>query len=91
MAELYAKNSRGLIADARSSIDARDAQGLVQAVHALKSSSSSVGATRLADLCDTLESAGRQSRLEGADALLHKLVAEHARVLQALDSLTATA
>jgi CheY-like chemotaxis protein len=91
MAELYLYNSRRLIDEARKSLASRDADGVAQAAHALKSSSSSVGATRLADLCDTMEMAGRQAKFDGSESLLEKIVAEHARVVRALDSLGAAA
>jgi HPt (histidine-containing phosphotransfer) domain-containing protein len=91
MAELYAANSRTLIGSARAAVAARDARAVLQAAHALKSSSGSVGALRLAERCETLENAGRFATLDGADAMLQAIVAEHARVLRALDSLTAAA
>ncbi len=91
MAELYLSSSRRLIDDARQSLASRDAHGVAQAAHALKSSSSSVGATLLAELCDTMEMAGRQAKFEGSESLLEKMVAEHARVVRALDSLSAVA
>jgi CheY-like chemotaxis protein len=91
MAELYAANSRTLIGNARAAVAARDAKGVLQAAHALKSSSGSVGALRLAERCESLENAGRFATLDGADALLLAVTAEHARVLRALESLTAAA
>jgi two-component system sensor histidine kinase/response regulator len=91
MAELYLYSSRRLIDEARKSLASRDADGVAQAAHALKSSSSSVGATRLADLCDTMEMAGREAKFDGSESQLEKIVAEHARVVRALDSLSAAA
>jgi CheY-like chemotaxis protein len=91
MTELYLSSSRRLIDDARKSLASRDAPGVVQAAHALKSSSSSVGAMLLAELCDTMEMAGRQAKFDGSESLLEKMVAEHARVVRALDSLSAAA
>ncbi len=91
MTELYLSSSRRLIDDARKSLASRDAPGVVQAAHALKSSSSSVGAMLLAELCDTMEMAGRQANFDGSESLLEKMVAEHARVVRALDSLCAAA
>jgi len=58
MAELYLSSSRALIDDARGALASGDASGVAQALHALKSSSGSIGATLLADLCERLESAG---------------------------------
>ena len=45
----------------RKAIDNRSADGVGNAAHKLKSSSRSVGAMELADICETLESAGRRS------------------------------
>jgi CheY-like chemotaxis protein len=91
MADLYAANSRKLIEEARAALAARDATALLQAAHALKSSSGSVGALKLAELCEALENAGRFAALDGADAMLQKIIAGHERVLRELDSLAAAA
>jgi signal transduction histidine kinase/CheY-like chemotaxis protein len=91
MAELYVVSSLELIADARTSISKGDAKGLVQAAHALKSSSSSIGATVLTELCNTLEGSGRDANLAGTELLLQRAIAEHARVLRALDLLKTAA
>jgi CheY-like chemotaxis protein len=91
MAELYVGSSLELLEDARTSISKGDAKGLVQAAHALKSSSSSIGATVLTELCNTLEGAGRNANMTGTEALLQRTMAEHARVLRALDLLKAAA
>ena len=91
MAELYISSSHALIEDARAALAAHDATAVAQALHAMKSSSASIGATVLADLCERLESAGRQANLGGAQAMLELVLAEHARVLRALDTLSAAA
>jgi hypothetical protein len=38
-----------------------------------------------------MEMAGRQAKFDGSESLLEKIVAEHARVVRALDSLGAAA
>jgi signal transduction histidine kinase/CheY-like chemotaxis protein len=91
MAELYVSSSHALIAALRQAHAARSASGIQNAAHALKSSSSSIGAVLLAELCDSLETAGRAGRLEDAAELLEKLVTEHARVLVALEALDVAA
>ena len=91
MAELYLSSSRALIDDARGALASGDASGVAQALHALKSSSGSIGATLLADLCERLESAGRHSVLDGAESQFEAVMAEHARVVRALDALSAAA
>jgi signal transduction histidine kinase/DNA-binding response OmpR family regulator/HPt (histidine-containing phosphotransfer) domain-containing protein len=91
MAELYLSSSRALIDDARAALASGDASGVAQALHALKSSSGSIGATLLADLCERLEAAGRHSDLDGAESHFEAVVVEHARVVRALDTLSAAA
>ena len=76
MAKLYLSSSRALLDDAYAALAARDAGSLAQALHALKSSSASIGATLLAELCGRLESAGRNAALGGAESLLQAVVAE---------------
>jgi CheY-like chemotaxis protein len=91
MAELYSANSRRLLDEARQALGGGDVPGTVKAIHALKSSSSSIGATELADLCDVLESAGREERVEGAEAMLGNIITEHARVMRALAAISVAA
>jgi signal transduction histidine kinase/CheY-like chemotaxis protein len=59
----------------------RDAPLLGRAAHALKSSSSNVGAETLAALYRQLERLGREARLEEAAALLAPIKTEHARAV----------
>jgi HPt (histidine-containing phosphotransfer) domain-containing protein len=91
MAELYASSSLMLIGSLREAVGARDADGVSRAAHALKSSSGSVGATLLTDLCEALEKAGRAGELDGVGAVYERLLWEHARVLRALDTVRAAA
>ncbi len=91
MTELYTANSRKLLDDAREALGGGDVPGTVKAMHALKSSSSSIGATALADLCDMLETAGREQRMEGIEALLGRIITEHGRVLRALGAMSVAA
>jgi CheY-like chemotaxis protein len=91
MAELYLSSSRRLIDDLGQALASHDGDGAGQAAHALRSSSSSVGATILADLCEAMEAVGREARFDGSSSLMEKIVAEHARVALALDSLRSAA
>jgi CheY-like chemotaxis protein len=84
LAGLYRTSSLNLLDAARQSLLARDAAGVARAAHALKSSSTSVGALALAGLCAELEAVGRNASLEQAPALLERILAEHARVMGAL-------
>ena len=67
----------GQLAQARAQPDAA-VQRLV--AHTLKSSSASVGAQLLAQLCSDAEKALREGRLDEVPGLLDQLVAEAARV-----------
>jgi len=91
MTELYTTNSRRLLDDAREALGGGDVPGTVKAMHALKSSSSSIGATALAELCEMLETAGREQRMEGIEALLGRIITEHSRVLRALGEMSVAA
>lgn len=57
---------------------AGDAQALRLAAHSFKGSCSNMGATLLAELCQQLESAARNERLEDAPALLASIEREFA-------------
>ena len=58
---------------------------LARAAHALKAGCLQIGATRMAQVCDALDLAGRTASLEGADALLKRLREEFQRVQDALE------
>jgi HPt (histidine-containing phosphotransfer) domain-containing protein len=61
-----------------------DANAVCEAAHALKSSSSNIGAAALAELCNDLETLGREHNLERAPGLVEQLVLEYQRVIDAL-------
>jgi signal transduction histidine kinase/DNA-binding response OmpR family regulator len=83
---LYSSSSLSLTEAMRSAALANDAESVRQAAHALKSSSANVGAMAFADLCKDVEVAAAQGNLEHARVLVDGLLAEHKRVLQALDA-----
>ncbi len=72
---LYVEDAPRLIAAVRAAIAGQDSEALRNAAHALKSSSGSVGARRIAELAKSLEDCGRDGRLEGADGLLEEIEA----------------
>lgn len=57
-----------------------DAQGLWQAAHSFKGSCSNMGAPLLAELCRSLEEAGRREQLEALDVQVEQLERELAIV-----------
>jgi signal transduction histidine kinase/CheY-like chemotaxis protein/HPt (histidine-containing phosphotransfer) domain-containing protein len=85
MSNLYRPNSTMLIERAGEFIRAQDYGGLAQTAHALKSSSGSIGATGLADLCRQLEENAKPANRKMAEKLFERILAEQARVLRALE------
>jgi HPt (histidine-containing phosphotransfer) domain-containing protein len=83
----YAQTSVDLIDDLRASVEDQDADGVNQAAHALKSSSRNLGAEPLGALCAELEAMGREGDLAGSKDLFERVIAEHRRALEALQSL----
>ncbi len=88
---LYLTGSRTLVDSMRESFALQDPDGVCQATHSLKSSSANLGATVLTELCWTLEGMAREGKLAPAQAVLEQLIAEHERVLLALEAQTAAA
>jgi signal transduction histidine kinase/CheY-like chemotaxis protein len=83
---LYSSSSLALAEAIRTASMSNDAESLRQAAHALKSSSANVGAMAFADLCKEVEVTAAQGKLDQARVLIDGLLAEHQRVLQALDA-----
>ena len=81
---LYTSSSIALTDAIRAAALANDAQGMMHAAHALKSSSANVGAIALSELCKDVEAAAGDGNLVFAGALIEKLLMEHQQVLQAL-------
>jgi HPt (histidine-containing phosphotransfer) domain-containing protein len=61
----YVEESAGNIAALEAAMAAGDLGAVVRPSHTLKSSSASVGAMRLSELCRGIEIAGREGRAEG--------------------------
>ena len=82
--QVYLHRSKEIVAELRLSLDAPDAASVTANAHALKSSSAKVGALKLADLCESLETAGRQGDLSSAAEIHQHIQQEHNQVLEAL-------
>lgn len=65
--EAYLADGAAQLAAIEAALAAGDAATLVRPAHTLKSSSATVGALRLAELCRGLEVAGRSGVLDGVD------------------------
>jgi len=82
--DCYAVSSGELMEALRQSAAQHDALGVMHAVHSLKSSSASLGAVRLAAICDDLETAARAEKLERIGELLELVESEYPLFLDAL-------
>lgn len=82
--DIYLNNSPALIDDIRTAVFNKDIDALTRAAHSLKSSSANLGASRLSELCRSLEQMGRSKVLHGADETLVQLLDESAHVMAAL-------
>ncbi len=76
-----------LLQDIRTAVELSDAQALEFSAHTLKSSSATVGAIPLAELCKQLENRGRTGALAESAMMVERLEAECERVRDALESL----
>jgi CheY-like chemotaxis protein len=76
----------GLVADLRGAANSNDRGGLERAAHALKSTSSQVGAATLADLCGRLEAGVRGGTIGDPTEPVAAIDAELQRVVAALRS-----
>jgi len=83
-AEFLAQLDREVDAIA-AAVASRDADALHQNAHALKGSSSTLGARALAGACARLESLGRSTDLSGAEPALEQVRGEALRLRAALD------
>lgn len=61
-----------------------DAAGIRQVAHTLKSSSASIGAVKLSQLCAEMEALAREGRTDGMPERIAALATETAAVLEAL-------
>lgn len=68
----------------RQAVESADAEAVRMAAHSLKSSSSNVGAIKLAEMCKELEDMGRAAVLENIDAKLPMLDSEFEKVMTEL-------
>lgn len=85
----YLDLSAGYIETVRQAIEERNAIALFQTAHAMKSSSSMVGALVLAEKIKELESLGRSRDLTSAPDLFAKAEMEYHRVREAIKQLMA--
>lgn len=75
------------VSEIEASFSDRSADGVAKAAHKLKSSARSVGANELADLCLTLESAGKADNWDEIDEAAPRLPSVIQRVVEYIDNL----
>jgi CheY-like chemotaxis protein len=71
--DLFLKNLPLGVATVRAACAAADSRALEAAAHKLKGSSGTLGAARVAELCNRLEAIGRAGTVDGAAALADEL------------------
>ena len=76
----YLVESPKIVAAIQIAVTNEDADTLDKKAHSLKSSSASLGAMNLNQLCLELESKGKSGNLEGVVELVSQLVNEYAQV-----------
>ncbi len=76
----YLFESPKIVAAIQTSVTIPDAETLFKTAHSFKSSSASVGALNLFQLCLELESKGKSGNLEGVEELVSQMVNEYKQV-----------
>ncbi|WP_243147508.1 Hpt domain-containing protein [Scytonema sp. UIC 10036] len=82
--ENYLKDAQQRVENIRDAIVSEDAATLHITAHSLRSISGSVGAMKLATLCQQLEAIGRDGTTVGTSTLSSQLKAEYERVKTSL-------
>nr|WP_242054963.1 PAS domain S-box protein [Nostoc flagelliforme] len=81
----YLTEAPRLVQNISTAITTQDIQAIWKTAHQLKSSSASVGAIALAQICRVLEAQGRTNKLENSLELLSQLYQEYEQVKTALE------
>jgi signal transduction histidine kinase/HPt (histidine-containing phosphotransfer) domain-containing protein/ActR/RegA family two-component response regulator len=85
IARLFIEDCPARVAALKAAIEARDAEALRRAAHALKGSAGNVSAKRLFEAARVLERLGEESRLEAAEGAWRALSVEAAHAVDALN------
>ena len=85
--DTFGEDARELVATLRRPRPASDLDAFRRAAHSLKSTSESLGATRLAALARDLEATARAGSLDGVEDRVGQLVKQYELVIQALGDL----
>lgn len=90
LVETYVADSPGLLADMRQAILVGDAGQVRRLAHSLKSSSASLGARQLAELCQDLERRARAGLLEDGETRVSRIETVYAEVGPTLQAFVST-
>ena len=86
LVQIFLEDTPVRMADLEAAFDGADADGIMSAAHALKSSAANLGALGLSGIFKELETIGREKRLEEASSLIASVREEYDRVEEALKS-----
>jgi CheY-like chemotaxis protein len=75
--DTFGEDARELIATLRRSLTVADLDGFRRAAHSLKSTSETLGATRLATMAKELETLARAGKIDGTGGGIERLAAEY--------------
>jgi len=81
---VYLSSAENLMEEIQKAIDNKDTGKLVIASHSLKSTSASIGATRLSQICKYLEKVGRAGNFDVSTDVLYFLNNEYTEVIKAV-------
>ena len=86
LVDIFLENSPEVLESMSKACKEKEVEQLWKLAHSFKSSSATVGAARLASLCEDMEMRGRNNRLEGLFQLPEKIAEEFELVRKALQS-----
>jgi HPt (histidine-containing phosphotransfer) domain-containing protein len=85
--DIFLEDLPARLSQLKTAVTSGDAKAVRSAAHALKGSGSSIGATRLASVCNELETLGRAGSVDGADLLVASVEVEATAAAGALQRL----
>jgi HPt (histidine-containing phosphotransfer) domain-containing protein len=83
--DLYLENFPQMLQSVSAAVSSEDAVALRSAAHSMKSTSGTLGASGMFELCKQLEAMGRAGTTAEAPALVSQIVGEFERVRAALE------
>jgi signal transduction histidine kinase/CheY-like chemotaxis protein/HPt (histidine-containing phosphotransfer) domain-containing protein len=87
LAEIFLRDGAARVSALRDAVTAREPQVVRMIAHVLKGASRNIGATKLADYCQTLEVAAKADIVANAGGIVHAIETEYGRVQTALSAI----